>query len=106
MQQKFHGFPYVGFKTEEECKKSLHKDKSFILGNRVTVRKVDTSKDAGQNSAAEKLSRWAEQTAELEKVCETVGESGRIFIHNLSYTSTEDHIKELFEKVFSVNIFN
>jgi len=95
----FRGFAYVGFKTEEEFNNSLRKDRSFILGNRISVRKLDPSKNVTENPTTEKLSRWAAQTAELEKECETVGESGRIFIRNLSYTSTEDQIQEFFEKV-------
>lgn len=96
----FRGLAYVSFQTNEDLISSLHKDKSFVLGNQISVRKVNTAKENRESSGAEKLSHWAAQSAELEKECESVGESGRIFLRNLSYLSTEDQIKELFEKVF------
>jgi len=96
---KFRGIAYVGFQTEDELKKSFHKNKSYLLGNRILIKKYDGKNRRAEDISKEKLSRWAEQTLELEKECETVGESGRIFIRNLSYTTNEDEMRELFAEV-------
>lgn len=41
--------------------------------------------------------KWKKQ-AEALKSEESIAESGRMFIRNLSYTTTEDNIRKLFEK--------
>lgn len=41
--------------------------------------------------------KWKKQ-AEALKNEESIAESGRMFIRNLSYTTTEDDIRKLFEK--------
>lgn len=41
--------------------------------------------------------KWKKQ-AEALKSEESIAESGRMFIRNLSYTTTEDDIRKLFEK--------
>ena len=73
------------------------------MGNKILIKKYDTKNRQAEGASKEKLSRWAEQTVELEKESETVGESGRIFIRNLSYTTNEDEMRELFAEVKIVN---
>lgn len=41
--------------------------------------------------------KWREQEEALKEE-ESIAESGRIFIRNLSYATTEDDIQKLFEK--------
>lgn len=41
--------------------------------------------------------RWKKQTDALKNE-ESIAESGRMFIRNLSYTVTEDDVRKLFEK--------
>ena len=41
--------------------------------------------------------KWKEQNDSISNT-ETVGESGRIFVRNLSYSVSEDDIRNLFEK--------
>ena len=85
---KISGIAFVGFKDENEAKKCLSKSKSFLKGNQVHVKKYEkVDKDNGQKG------RKTYEEAE-----ESVGESGRIFIRNLSYSITEDDIETLFKK--------
>ena len=42
-------------------------------------------------------SKWKEQEAALAGT-ETIGESGRIFVRNLSYSATEEDLEQLFAK--------
>ncbi|CAG7830076.1 unnamed protein product [Allacma fusca] len=93
----FRGFAYVGFSSEDDRTKAIRKNKGFILGNQISVIKYESNKPA-QLQAESKRNRWEQQQEDLERETETVGESGRIFLRNLSYDTNEDEIKALFEK--------
>ncbi|KAI5637264.1 RNA recognition motif domain-containing protein [Phthorimaea operculella] len=69
-ERKLTGFCYVGFRTEQELKKALNKDKLFIGNHRL---------HKGNNE-------------------ESIGESGSIFVRNLPYVVSEAEITSLFEK--------
>ena len=89
--QKVKGFAYVGFATEADCKKALAQNKSFINGKQVFVKKYEKVSEKSEDS------KWKEQEEGL-KGEESIAESGRLFIRNLSYTVTEEDIEVLFKK--------
>ncbi len=89
------GFAYVGFATEADRKKALLKHKSFVSGNQVFI-KAFNSTEHGSGQLSEREQKWKTQEDALKSE-ETVGESGRLFIRNLSYTVTDDDIEALFK---------
>ena len=91
---KIKGIAYVGFATEKEWKNALNKNKSFIGSSQVFVMRYD--KDRGGTSEETK-DAWKKQEEGLKNE-ESVGESGRLFIRNLSYSITESDIEDLFKK--------
>lgn len=94
---KIKGIAYVGFKTEQHMRKALLKNKSFLDGKQIFVIKYETKEQKPGEAENENNVRWKKQ-AEALKCEESVAESGRIFIRNLSYTITEDDVRTLFEK--------
>ncbi|CAL7941010.1 unnamed protein product [Xylocopa violacea] len=96
---KIKGVAYVGFKTEQHLRKALLKNKSFLDGKQIFVTKYDVAEQTSDEKQDENNGnvRWKQQ-AEALKSEESIAESGRIFIRNLSYITTEDDIRKLFEK--------
>ncbi|XP_045462313.1 probable RNA-binding protein 19 [Harmonia axyridis] len=97
--RKIHGIAFVGFKDEKKFKKALLKNKSFLAGNQIFVTKyeVEGKKSDEKNSDDPKKTKWISQEESLKNE-EEIAESGRIFIRNLAYTTTEDDLRPLFEK--------
>ncbi|XP_060815232.1 probable RNA-binding protein 19 isoform X2 [Bombus pascuorum] len=95
---KIKGIAYVGFETEQHLRKALLKNKSFLDGRQIFVMKYE-AKEFNSDEAENKEDnvRWKKQLETLKSE-ETIAESGRMFIRNLSYTITEDNIRQLFEK--------
>ncbi|KAF2897811.1 hypothetical protein ILUMI_08367 [Ignelater luminosus] len=92
------GIAYAGFKTEKKFKQALLKDRSFMGGKRISVAKYTNKDDNNQEKEIDpKKTKWKTQEESLKHE-EDIAESGRIFIRNLSYTTTEDDIQELFSK--------
>lgn len=97
---KIKGIAYVGFKTELHLKKALLKNKSFIDGKQIFVAKYEEKEDEnvkqerGDNNTNVK---WKTQEEALKNE-ETIAESGRMFVRNLAYITTEDDLRKLFEK--------
>ncbi|XP_012255144.2 probable RNA-binding protein 19 [Athalia rosae] len=97
---KIKGIAYVGFKTEKQLKQALNKNKSFLDGKRLLVSSYEAKEVAEKsNVASNKLgnARWKEQEEALQSE-ESIAESGRMFVRNLAYTTTEADIQALFEK--------
>ncbi|XP_017877575.1 probable RNA-binding protein 19 [Ceratina calcarata] len=96
---KIKGIAYVGFKTEQHLRKALLKNKSFLDGKQIFVMKYE-GKEQGvteEQNGEDGNVKWKKQ-AEALKNEESIAESGRMFIRNLSYTTTEDDVRQLFEK--------
>ncbi|KRT79377.1 RNA binding protein, partial [Oryctes borbonicus] len=93
------GIAYVGFKNEKQLNKAVLKNKSIILGKSIliTVYKTSSKIEAESEVNAQKREKWKSQEERLKNE-EDVAESGRIFIRNLSYTTTEDDVQNLFSK--------
>ncbi|XP_017030590.1 probable RNA-binding protein 19 [Drosophila kikkawai] len=117
LPSKVHGFCYVGFKTEKDMAKGMLKNKSFIKGKQVffsdfteknKVTKAGKSASASASPAVTETSnaKWQQQQDGLSKE-DNISESGRIFFRNLSYTTTEEELRQLFEQygpVVEVNL--
>ncbi|XP_053983354.1 probable RNA-binding protein 19 [Hylaeus volcanicus] len=96
---RIKGIAYVGFKTEQHLRKALLKDKSFLGGKQIFVTKYEAKeeKPKEEQNGSNSNVRWKNQEEALKDE-ESIAESGRMFIRNLSYTTTEDDIRKLFEK--------
>ncbi|XP_012538456.1 probable RNA-binding protein 19 [Monomorium pharaonis] len=97
---RIKGIAYVGFKTEQAMKKALLKNKSFLDGKQIFVSKYERKEEIESNkddSCNKTNVKWKKQEEALENE-ESIAESGRIFIRNLTYTITEDDVRKLFEK--------
>ena len=93
--QKIKGIAYAGFATEKEWKTALNKNKSFLGSSQILVVRYD--KQRNNESEEQKQDKWKQQEDALKNE-ESVGESGRLFIRNLSYSVTESDIEDLFKK--------
>lgn len=75
----------------------------FVLhidGRRLTVTKLEEKEEIESENNNEKSNRnprWKKQEEALQSE-ESIAESGRMFVRNLSYTTTEDDIRNIFEK--------
>jgi len=95
---KIRGIAFAGFATEKEQKQALIKNKSFIGQSQVlVVPYVSKHKEGTKEAVGGKTDKWKEQEAALAET-ETVGESGRIFVRNLSYATTEEDLEKLFSE--------
>ncbi|KAJ8942069.1 hypothetical protein NQ318_004094 [Aromia moschata] len=107
--RNIHGIAYVGFKTEKLFNKALVKDRSFINGKRVSVVKYTcdgiNNNNNNEEGANNVRSKWKNQEEALLNE-ETIAESGRIFIRNLAYTTTEEDIENLFSNYGPVTEIN
>ncbi|CAG0886320.1 unnamed protein product [Cyprideis torosa] len=98
------GIAFVGFATEKELKQAMLKNKSIIKGHRIHVTKYNqkSSSEADVSSGGKTKkapeNTWRKKEEELLKTTEAIGESGRIFVRNLSYETNEEEIEELFSK--------
>ncbi|XP_056631573.1 probable RNA-binding protein 19 [Diorhabda sublineata] len=98
--RNIHGIAFVGFKTEKELNKALVKNRSFISGKQVSVAKYTTSEEKSQSDNTLRnisKNKWQTQEEAIKNE-ENIGESGRIFIRNLAYTTTEEDIEKLFSE--------
>lgn len=93
--KKIAGFCYVGFRTENELKKALIKDKLFLGKNRLHVHKFE---DKAKKAAEEEEQTFKKKKQEKQNNEESIGESGSIFIRNLAYVVSEQEVTTLFEK--------
>ncbi|MBZ3875981.1 putative RNA-binding protein 19 [Sciurus carolinensis] len=89
------GYVFVDFSSEEEVKKALKCDRVYMGGCYIEVfreKHVPTAKGTLQNS----VQPWQGQTLWKDEEEEDLADSGRLFVHNLLYTSTEENLKGLF----------
>ena len=97
-----HGRPsgraYVDFEREADLKNALKRNRDCI-GRRY----IELFKDEGPWSSkpardeTTELKPWELKDSAAPQD-EGIAETGRLFIRNLSYTTTEDHLTELFDK--------
>ena len=90
------GIAYVGFATDKQREIALKKDKSFLANKQILVRKYDV--DLKNAEFKSKQNHWKAQEDNLKDLDETIGQSGRLFIRNLSYAVTENDLEEIFKE--------
>nr|CAD7574502.1 unnamed protein product [Timema californicum] len=117
--RKMKGFVYIGFRTEKEMKQALLKNMSFLestdsypntsgaldifaslsclhafTGKRILVTQSVSKESSSKSKNEPTVSKWKDQEESLKHE-ESIAESGRIFVRNLSFTVTEEELSEL-----------
>ncbi|XP_028966943.1 probable RNA-binding protein 19 [Galendromus occidentalis] len=84
------GVAYVAFETEEDLKEALGLDKCFMERRQVRVLKHS---DRTKETQEKPVSAYKDK----EVAPEVVADTGRLFIRNLPYTTTENELEDLFK---------
>ncbi|XP_040475827.1 probable RNA-binding protein 19 isoform X2 [Ursus maritimus] len=91
------GYIFVDFCSEEDVKQALKCHREYMGGRYIEVfreKNVTTAKGPPKNSAKP----WQGRTLGENEEEEDLADSGRLFIRNLPYTSTEEDLEQLFSK--------
>lgn len=107
---KLHGIAYVSFKSQKDLNEAMIKHRGFFNGHRIELlecktKKISNNDSNGDNNNNEN-SKAEPKWKNAEPAEEPVGESGRIYVRNLSYATNEDELKALFEKYGSLSEFH
>ncbi|XP_077895209.1 putative RNA-binding protein 19 isoform X3 [Ictidomys tridecemlineatus] len=89
------GYVFVDFSSEEEVKRALKCNREYMGGRYIEVfreKQVPTAKGPLQKSAQP----WQGRTLGENEEEEDLADSGRLFVRNLPYTSTEEDLEKLF----------
>jgi len=100
---KVKGIAYVSFSTIKELKQALVKHRGFLDGHRIEIVKCEPNK---QKQTATNAKPNEPKWKNAEPAEEPIGESGRIYVRNLSYTCDENELRELFEKYGTLSEFH
>ncbi|KAF7478957.1 Hypothetical predicted protein [Marmota monax] len=93
--QCHRGYVFMDFSSEEEVKRALKCNREYMGGRFIKVfreKQVPIAKGPLQKSAQP----WQGWTLRENKEEKDVASSGRLFVHNLPYTSTEEDLEKLF----------
>ncbi|KAM8961985.1 putative RNA-binding protein 19 isoform 2-T2 [Pelodytes ibericus] len=90
------GYIFVDFVSEEEVQKALKRNKDYMGGRYIEVFRDERPKTP-KVSANVQNRPWEQKQKDPEQL-EDVSESGRLFVRNLPYSCTEDHLEKLFSK--------
>lgn len=91
------GYIFVDFSSEEEVKKALKCNREYMGGRYIEVfreKTVPTAKGPLKNSTKS----WQGRTLGENEEEEDLADSGRLFVRNLPYTSTEEDLEKIFSK--------
>ncbi|XP_053525741.1 probable RNA-binding protein 19 isoform X3 [Artibeus jamaicensis] len=91
------GYIFVDFSSEEEVKKALKCNREYMGGRYIEVfreQNVPITKGPLKSSAKP----WQGRTLGENEEEEDLADSGRLFVRNLPYTSTEEDLEQLFSK--------
>lgn len=90
------GITYVDFYNEKDMLEGFKRNRDCIGRRYIELFKEEPSM-VETKSANNKPRPWENKMVD-EEVVESIAESGRLFIRNLSYSITEDDLTQLFEK--------
>ncbi|XP_043757659.1 probable RNA-binding protein 19 [Cervus elaphus] len=91
------GYVFVDFSSEEEVRKALKCNREYMGGRYIEVfreRSVPAAKAPLKNGAKP----WQGRTLGEHEEEEDLADSGRLFVRNLPYTSSEEDLEKLFSK--------
>ncbi|XP_024900250.1 probable RNA-binding protein 19 isoform X1 [Pteropus alecto] len=91
------GYIFVDFSSEEEVKKALKCNRDYMGGRYIEVfreKNVPTTKGPPKNSTK----AWQGRTLGENEEEEDLADSGRLFVRNLPYTSSEEDLEKIFSR--------
>ncbi|XP_042765774.1 probable RNA-binding protein 19 isoform X1 [Panthera leo] len=91
------GYIFVDFSSEEEVKQALKCNREYMGGRYIEVfreKNAPTAKGPLKNSAKP----WPGRTLGENEEEEDLADSGRLFVRNLPYSSTEEDLGQLFSR--------
>lgn len=86
---RIKGIAYVSFKTQEDMEKALQKHKSILNGHQVLVSHLN-------QKGSIKLGSKSNEPKPYHQISESVADTGRLYVRNLSYTCTSQDLEDLF----------
>uniref|UniRef100_A0A8C8VE71 Probable RNA-binding protein 19 n=1 Tax=Pelusios castaneus TaxID=367368 RepID=A0A8C8VE71_9SAUR len=90
------GYVFVDFSREEEVQKALKRNKEYMGGRYIEVfREESVPKMKFPQKGEDQL--WQRRKKDDEEE-EDLSESGRLFVRNLPYTSSEEDLEQIFSK--------
>ncbi|TKC45658.1 hypothetical protein EI555_003334 [Monodon monoceros] len=91
------GYVFVDFSSEEEVRKALKCNREYMGGRYIEVfreKNVPAAKVPPENSTKP----WQGRTLGEHEEEEDLADSGRLFVRNLPYTSSEEDLEKLFSR--------
>ena len=101
-KERCSGLAFVDVMSETDLKEAMKRNKGR-MGRRYIELLVDTG--SKEKTVKEKSKRPWEEKEDGDTV-ESIAESGRLFIRNLPYTTTEEELTELFEEYGQLSEIN
>ncbi|KAM8797513.1 putative RNA-binding protein 19 [Eudromia elegans] len=95
-QGKKTGFIFVDLKSEAEVKKALKRNKEYIGGRYIEIFRYENTPKR-EVKAESNDQPWQRIKPDDEEE-EDLSESGRLFVRNLPFTSTEEDLEKIFSK--------
>uniref|UniRef100_A0A8C4QD01 RNA binding motif protein 19 n=1 Tax=Eptatretus burgeri TaxID=7764 RepID=A0A8C4QD01_EPTBU len=93
---KFTGVLFADFESEKSLQGALKRDHDYIGRRYVRVSRVETEFNPGSKEQEQVNAGWQRRNLAEDEQEEDVADSGRIFVRNLSYSTTETDLDELF----------
>ncbi|XP_043353746.1 probable RNA-binding protein 19 isoform X3 [Dermochelys coriacea] len=90
------GYVFVDFNGEEEVQKALKQNKEYMGGRYIEVFREESGLKMKLTRRGEDQP-WQRRKKDDEEE-EDLSESGRLFVRNLPYTSTEEDLEQIFSK--------
>ncbi|XP_053444569.1 probable RNA-binding protein 19 isoform X2 [Nycticebus coucang] len=91
------GYIFVDFNSEEEVKKALKCNREYMGGRYIEVFR-EKSAPTAKGPLKRGTTPWQGRTLGDNEEEEDLADSGRLFVRNLPYTSTEEDLEKLFSK--------
>ncbi|XP_008845690.1 probable RNA-binding protein 19 isoform X1 [Nannospalax galili] len=89
------GYVFVDFSSEEEVKKALKCNREYMGGRYIEVFR-EKQDPMAQGPPKSSTKPWQGRTLGEHEEEEDLADSGRLFVRNLSYTSSEEDLEKLF----------
>uniref|UniRef100_A0A0B6ZN92 RRM domain-containing protein n=1 Tax=Arion vulgaris TaxID=1028688 RepID=A0A0B6ZN92_9EUPU len=97
VQKKPMGVAFVEFATQKEQDQALGRNKNFINGKKVFLKK--STDEASQEKKVITPAPWTVKSKDSDvHEVESIAESGRLFVRNLWFGVTETELEEIFKK--------
>lgn len=92
------GFAYVSFNDENDCKTASMKHKSFLAGKQVSITLLNSDDVNGKNDDDKSKESGERGEKKYHEIKESVEDTGRLYVRNLSYACTSEDLEDLFSK--------